>query len=337
MKLVIFGSKRLGCLLDDNRVVDLNYAYAILLKKKGVPRYRAKADAAVPPDLLSFIKEGDKGLEAAKEAVSLVQGGATKGPKGEKLVYDADQAEIKAPLPSLASRILMAGANFYDHSADFMSMRQGKRVTIEDVKKQVEDGTHIAWGFWKQPRNVIGPGEPLTYPDRSERLDYEVEVAAVFGRKGKDIPVEEAMDYIYGYTIVNDMSLRDQPQDNGIFRSKNFDTSVPMGPCLVTADEVGDPHKLKMRQTVNGEMRQDGTQESIIRDYPFWINFLTQDLTFYPGDMICAGTCSGTALDTTPRDVDGKTKPDNFLKPGDVIEAWVENIGFLKTPIVAKK
>jgi acylpyruvate hydrolase len=338
MKLVVFGPKRLGCLLDDNRVVDLNYAYAALLKKKGVPRYSAKADAAVPSDLLAFIKEGDKGLEAAKKAIAYVSNGEKKGPKGEELIFNSDDVKIHAPLPSLGSRIAMIGTNFYDHTADFRTMISGKTVTKEDVRKEFEAGEHVPWGFWKFPRNVVGPDEPLIYPARSERLDYEVEVAAILGKKGKDIPEDEAMDYVYGYTIVNDMSLRDQTQSaRGLQLSKNFDGSVPMGPCITTADEVGDPHKLKLKQWVNGELRQDGSQEDIIRKYSWWISFLTKDMTLYPGDMICAGTCSGTALDTSPRDADGKTKPDNFLKPGDVIKAWVENIGFLKTPIVAKR
>ena len=119
--------------------------------------------------------------------------------------------------------------------------------------------------------------------------------------------------------------------------AKNFDTSIPMGPYLVTADEIGDPHKLKMKLKINGEIRQNGSQEDMIRGYPFWINFLTRDMTFYPGDMICGGTCSGTALDTTPRDKNGRTKPDYFLKPGDIIEGWVENIGTLRNPVVAKE
>jgi len=163
-----------------------------------------------------------------------------------------------------------------------------------------------------------------------------VEVAAIFGQTGKDISEEEAMDYIYGYTIVNDMSCRDQPGDRGLFLAKNFDTSVPMGPCIVTADEVGDPHKLGMRLEINGVLKQDSTQEDMIRDYPWWISFLSRDMTFYPGDMICGGTCAGTALDTSPRDEEGRTKPDNFLKPGDLIEAWVERIGTLRNPVVAK-
>ncbi|MCW3978524.1 MAG: fumarylacetoacetate hydrolase family protein [Candidatus Bathyarchaeota archaeon] len=337
MKLVVFGPRRLGALLEDGSVVDLNLARAAFLAKKGVARPYAHASTEVPSNLLSFIEEGEAGLKAAEEAISFVGKGKKEGPKGEKLLFKPGEVKIHAPLPSLASRIAMAGANFYDHSAGAYSMMSGKTITEEELRREVEEGKRPPWGFWKHPRNVVGPDEPIVYPARSERLDYEVEVAAVFGKKAKDVPEEEAMDYVYGYTIVNDLSLRDQPRDNGLFLAKNFDTSTPMGPCIVTADEVGDPHRLRLRLKIDGEVRQDATQEGMIRGYPFWISFLTRDMTFYPGDMICGGTCAGTAMDTTPRGPDRKTDPVRFLKPGQVVEACVEKIGTIRNRVTAKE
>ncbi len=336
MKLVVYGCKRLGALLEDGSIVDLNLARAAYLHKMGVARPYAHACTEVPTNLLAFIEEGEAGLKAAKEAISLVEGGVAEGPKGEKLLYKTSEVKIYAPLPSLASRLAMAGANFYDHSVGAASMR-GRKITEEDLRKEVEEGKRLPWGFWKQARNVMNPGDPIVYPARTERLDYELEVAAVFGKKGKDIPEEHALDYIYGYTIVLDMSCRDQPRDNGLYLAKNFDTSVPMGPCLVTADEIGDPHKLRLVLKVDGKLRQDATQEGMIRGYPFWISFLSRDLTFYPGDMICGGTCAGTAMDSTPRGPDGKTDPARFLKPGQVIDACVDKIGSIRHAVVAKK
>jgi len=336
MKLVVFGNNRLGALLEDDSVVDLNLARSALLSKRGVKRPHVHASVEVPANLLAFIEKGAEGLKSAEEALSLVHDGVTEGPKGERLIFKAGEVKIRAPLPSLASRLAMAGANFYDHAADVDSMMRGEKVTKEDIKRQVEEGKSPPWGFWKHPRNVVGPDEPITYPVRTERLDYEVEVAAIFGKKGKDIPEEEAMSCIYGYTIVNDVSCRDQPGDRGLFLAKNFDTSAPMGPCIVTADEVGDPHRLRLKLKIDGRIRQNGSQRDMIRDYPFWISFLTRDMTFYPGDMICGGTCSGTALDSTPRAPDGKTDPTLFLKPGQMIEAWVERIGTLRNPVVVK-
>jgi acylpyruvate hydrolase len=338
MKLVVFNSqKRLGALESDESVIDLNHAYASLLSSKGEPRPYVKADARVPSNLQAFIEEGDVGLKAAKEAVDYAKKNNV-GFNGEKLVFKAGEVKLHAPLPSPASRIAMAGANFYDHSADVAKM-QGRGTTIEDIKKQVKEGTYNAWGFWKQARNVVGPDASVPYPARTQRLDYEVEIGAVIGKKGKDVKEAEGEAYIYGYTIVNDLSIRDGGRTggpDGFFFAKNFDGCAPMGPCIVTKDEVKDVYKLKLKQTVNSKIRQDGNMESMIRHYPWWIAWISRDMHIYPGDIMCGGTCSGTALDTSPV-VEGKTKPDNFLKVDDILEAEVPGIGKLRTQIVAKK
>jgi acylpyruvate hydrolase len=337
MKLVVFGpKKRLGAWLDDGSVVDLNHAYASLLKSKGEPRACAKADAEVPSCLLSFIEEGDAGLKAAAKAVAYAKKAKTTE-CCEKLIYPAGEVKIHAPLPSAANRIAMAGANFYDHSADVSKMF-GNPTSVEEIKKQVKEGKYNAWGFWKQTRNVVDPDGCTPYPVRTQRMDYEVEVGAVLGKGGKDIKEEDGEGYIYGFTIVNDLSIRDGGRmggPDGFFFAKNFDGCAPMGPCIVTKDEISDVYKLKLKQTVNGKVRQNGSMESMIRKYPWWIAWLSRDMSLYAGDIICGGTCSGTALDTSPV-VEGKTKPDNFLKVGDVLEAEVPGIGKLRTTIVAK-
>jgi len=337
MKLVVYGqNKRLGAWLEDGSVIDLNHAYAALLESEGESRARAKADAEVPSCLLSFIEEGEAGLKAAMKAVSYANK-IKVTVNGNQLVYKDRDVKIHAPLPSNATRIAMAGANFYDHSADVNKMF-GRPSSIEDIKKQVREGTYNAWGFWKQARNVVDPDGLTPYPARTQRLDYEVEIGAIIGRKGKDIKEEDGEDYIYGFTIVNDLSIRDGGRTggpDGFFFAKNFDCCAPMGPCIVTKDEIGDVYKLKLKQTVNGKLRQNGSMESMIRRYPWWISWISRDMYLYPGDIVCGGTCAGTALDTSPV-VDGKTKPDNFLKAGDVIEAEVPGIGKLRTTIVAK-
>ena len=342
MKLVVFNNMRLGAIVDDD-VIDINYAYATLLDSNGEERPYEYADAKIPTNLYEFILEDDSGLKAAKDAVECVRGGATSGPQGEKLSYKMNEVELKAPLPSLASRLIMAGANFYDHTAGMM----GDSVTIEELKKQVAEGGRAPWGFYKHARTVIGPGDAVIYPSKTDRLDYEVEIGAVIGKKGKDIPPEEAMSHVYGYTMVIDMSCRSTvggpPRSGGrgpgneLVSGKRFDTCAPVGPCLVTADEMGDPHKLKLGLNVNGDVRQNGDTSNMIRGFPFWINHVTRDLTLYPGDIVCGGTCAGTAADLTPRGPDRKQAPDLFLKPGDVIEPWVDKIGSMKIHIVAKK
>jgi acylpyruvate hydrolase len=338
MKLVMFNTDRLGALQEDESVVELNFAYAAYKMNEGITRPYIKANADVPSDLMAFIKEGKEGLECASKAVEYVKEGNFEGPMGEKLLYAPDEVILRAPLPEGGIKIAMAGANFYDHSVDAYRMLRGETTTIDELKEQVLRGEYRAWGFWKQPTCVIGPNGETPYPDRTERLDYEVELAAVIGRECKDVHEEDGMDYIYGYTILNDLSIRDGGSGggpDGLFYAKNFEGSAPMGPCIVTADEIEDVYRLQMKQWVNRELRQDGSMESIIRGYAWWLSYLSRDMPFYPGDMICGGTCSGTAMDQTPR-VEGATDPKLFLNPGDELEAWIEGVGTLKSKIVSK-
>jgi len=340
MKLIKFNADRVGALQEDDSVIDLNYAYAAYAKGKGVARPQALADAKVPSNLHAFILEGKTGLVEAEKALDYTRKGTVSGPKGEKIKYKHEEVMIHAPLPSKGNKIAMAGANFYDHSLDAAkSLRGDTTTTIEDLKEQVAKGEYRAWGFWKQASCVIDPDSETPYPSRTQRLDYEVEVAAIIGEDCKDVKEEDAAELIYGYTILNDLSIRDggggQGPD-GFFYAKNFEGSAPMGPCIVTADEVDDVYKLRMKQWVNGELRQDGSMESMIRGFDWWLAYLSRDMPFHPGDVICGGTCSGTAMDQTPR-VNGKTDSKLFLKPGDELEAWIEGIGSLKTKIVPKQ
>lgn len=286
MKLVVFNSNRLGAILREGEIMDLNLAYAAYLSGKSVNRPYAHAHAALPPELQAFLEEGISAVNSAREAIDYVEKSVEKGiagPKGEKIVFKPDEVRIRAPLPSLAARIACAGSNFYDHAAGGASMR-GVKVTIDDIKRDVEAGKHEPWGFWKFARNVTGPDEPVIYPARSQRLDYEAEVAVIFGKAGKDISEEKAMDHIFGYTILNDFSLRDRQEgQQGSFRfAKNFDTSVGLGPCIVLKEDIPDPYSLKLELKVNGQLRQNGSMKDMIRQFPFWISYLTKDLTFYP-------------------------------------------------------
>jgi 2-keto-4-pentenoate hydratase/2-oxohepta-3-ene-1,7-dioic acid hydratase in catechol pathway len=339
LKLVKYNEGRLGALLNNENIVDLNFAYADYLKTNGEVNVETKADAKVPSCLLAFIKEGDAGISEAKKALNHVQKGNNSGLDGKKLVYTKEEYKLRAPLPSQGTKIAMAGANFYDHSRDAYKMLRGDTTTIEELKAQVERGEYRTWGFWKQSSLVIDPYGETPYPDKTQRLDYEVELAAIIGKYAKDTKEKNGMNYIYGYTILNDLSIRDLSTGggpDGFFLAKNFDGSAPMGPCIVTKDEIPDPYKLGMKQWVNDELRQNGNMSSIIRGYEWWLEWLSKDVPFYPGDIICGGTCSGTAMDQTPR-IDGKTDPKLFLKPGDKLTAWIEGIGTLRSKIVPKQ
>ena len=335
MKLVVFNTGRVGALLPDESIIDLNYGYAAMMHSKNETRPYKKADLYVPSTMLEFIDEGKNALDHAKQVIKWVQEGNKTGPRGEKLHYQKDEAKLRTPLPSLKSRIMMAGSNFWDHARDGLNVRSEKQYTIPEVKEMVKKGEKKPWGFWKQAYNVIGTDEPITYPARTKRLDYECELAAIIARNCKDVPEKDALSYVYGWTIINDMSCRDHPSDVGLWVEKNFDGSAPIGPCIVTADEIPDPYNLRIKQTVNGETRQNGSTSDMIWDYSYWISWLSRDFTLRPGDMISGGTCSGTAMDQTPRQT-GTTDPRLFLKPGDKIEASIEKIGTLRNHIVAK-
>lgn len=349
MKLVVYGPfKRLGGLLKDGGIVDLNVAYAEYLKGKGQARAQAHADAALPANLQAFLEEGDTALKAARNALTYAQ-------KTKELVMRPEGIKIWAPLPSMGSKIMCAGGNFADHVAGTEAAREGRKATQADIDKILEEkgGKREMWGFWKIAQNVIGPGEDMIRPSRTDYLDYEGEIAAIIGKSGKNIPnTDAAHDYIVGYTVCNDWSLRggDSPWPAGTLTlpppgtqernrwmfMKNFDTSFSLGPCIVTKDEI-DPYDLNLEVTVNGQLRQQSHTKMMIRKFPAWIAVLSRDWTMQPGDIIAGGTCGGTAMDSSPKDASGKISLALFLKAGDVVDCKIEGIGSLKNKVIAEK
>lgn len=339
MKLVVFGPfKRLGGLLKDGKIVDLNLVYVEYLKDMGQTRPKARADVELPANLQEFIEEGDSALEAAKNALAYAQ-----KKKGDLLI-NPEGVKIWAPLSSPHVKIACAGANFADHGAGVIASQQGRKVTqadIDQIMKEAKEGKHGQWGFWKLPQCVIGPDEPMIYPSRTKHLDYEVELVAIIGKKGKNIPnTEKAIDYVFAYTGLNDWSIRNDPlASHGPFDwvlQKNFDTSASLGPCIVTKDEIPDPHNLMLELWLNGELRQSGSTNLMIHKFPAWISLISQNFTLNPGDMFASGTCSGTAMDTTPRPKEGPVPTDRFVKVDDVIEFKVEHIGSMKNKVIAE-
>ena len=337
MKLVVFGPfKRLGGLLKDGSIVDLNLAYGSYLKDEGKPRPKAQVDSELPANLQDFIEAGAIALKAAAKTLAYAE------KKRGDLTIKSDGVKIWAPLPNPGTMISNAGANFADHSAGSSAAREGKKATPEDVKnviQAVKDGKHPMWGFWKLPRFVIGPDEPMIYPSRTTHLDYEGEVAVIISKKGKNITADKAMDYVIGYTCYNDWSVRDDvrtPLERWAF-GKNFDTSCSLGPCIVTKDEIPDPYNLNIQLRVNGELRQNGSTSMMLRKFPEWIAHVSRNLTINPGDIFASGTCAGTAMDTSPRDVQGKVSTDRFLKVGDIVELKVEGIGSIKNKVTVER
>jgi 2-keto-4-pentenoate hydratase/2-oxohepta-3-ene-1,7-dioic acid hydratase in catechol pathway len=195
-------------------------------------------------------------------------------------------------------------------------------------------------GFWKHPSFVADPDDDITYPAKTKYLDFEGEVTIVIGKQTKDAKQSDLLDTIWGYTLQNDWSARDA-RDNVVGTlafslMKNWDGSSTIGPCIVVG-EINDPQDVPFQTRVNGELRQDGNTRGMTFSFAEYLEYITQDITFNPGDMIAAGTCKGTAMDSTPRVEGGGFSSDKlFLRPGDLVEVASPAIGVLRNRIVAK-
>lgn len=222
-----------------------------------------------------------------------------------------DQVRLAPPVPD-PPKILCIGLNYRDHAIE-----GGKAIPEEPVL------------FGKFTNALIADGEPIRLPRVSQKVDYEAELVVVIGKRGRDIPVDSAMEYVAGYTIGHDVSARDW-QFRGAERQwiigKTFDTFAPTGPHLVTADELGDPHGLQVKLRLNGREMQNSNTREFIFPVPKLIEYLSQVMTLEPGDLIFTGTPPGVGV---------ARKPPVFLQPGDNVEVEIEGIGVLRNPVVA--
>lgn len=197
----------------------------------------------------------------------------------------------------------------------------GKNYT-EHAKEGGFDAPTSPLLFSKTPNTLNGPFDPVLMPTSSGRIDWEVELAVVIAKEGKHIAAEQAPGYIAGYSVFNDVSGRQaQFADSQWFRGKSFDTFAPMGPALVTADEIENVQNLKLTAKVNGQLMQSGTTRDMIFDINFLIADISTDITLMPGDIIATGTPSGVGIFRDPPIV---------LKPGDEVECWVEKVGTIR-------
>jgi 2-keto-4-pentenoate hydratase/2-oxohepta-3-ene-1,7-dioic acid hydratase in catechol pathway len=343
MRLVVHGpNRRLGA-VEGDRVVDLNAACAAYLASQGERLAYEMAAATVPDELGAFIEAGDRGVEGAAKAVEFVSQGNDTGPRGERLVEALSSVKLHAPYARRA-RIMMAGGNYAIHSLgmSYRSAEGGAPPTLEHVYNEARK--RGIWGFYCFPENAVGPDEDIIYPSRTDRLDYEGEVAVIIGKRGKDIRAEDADPYLWGCFLQNDVSARTSTigQDNPLSsfsRGKNFDTSVCAGPYVVIG-EFPDPQDISWETRVNGEVRQRGNTKDMTFSFAEYLEYMSSDMTLLPGDVISAGTTSGTAQDSSEIETlpDGRQvrKPDLFLKPGDVVELSNERMGTLRNRVVAK-
>ena len=317
MKLVTFihqDRKRIGAVDDYGRIIDLNRAYAAYLKEvEGNSGSEASAAIVLGGDMVEFLRRGEKSLDAARRALAHA---ATKADSPGGIALELRQVRLLAPVPCPGA-LISAGKNFSDHVAE-MSSRKGPDYPV---------------AFLKLPGTVIGPEDDVPYPPEVKNLDYEVELAVIIGKPCADVLAEEALRYVAGYAAFNDISARDVirgENKTGIhLMGKSFPGFAPMGPHLVTADEIPDPQNLKLRLKVNGETRQDSNLSYMIFRIREMIAYWSQ-MGLNPGDVLTTGT---------PRGVAAGRKPDQtpwWLKPGDLVEAEVEKIGCLRNRIVSE-
>jgi len=327
VKIVVFGPDRRTGALRDGAVVDLSHAYAkYLYEREGASRAAELAAALVPSDLAALIENGPAAVERAQAALDyLFERAADRNDlRGAPLVLPAQEQQIHAPRPH-GTRMACAGSNFTTHR-ERMTRRSGREARAPFI-----------WGFWKIAHDAVPSGGEVIYPARCDRLDYEGEVAVILGRRGKDLRPADLQSFVWGVTLFCDWSIRSPREPLGPMNfaaPKNFDTSYSLGPCIAVGEV--DPENIDVETLVNGERRQAHNTRDMTFSFAQYLEYLSRDLTLYPGDLICSGTGEGTAADASPVLADGSQPPDLFLKPGDRVEVKSPAIGSLRARIVAK-
>ena len=266
------------------------------------------ATTRLPKDMTNFIALGRNGLKRARAAVK----------SGEGRVPFAS-VRLHAPIPRPARNVLCVGKNYYDHAKEFHNSGFDASAGKDAIPE-------LPIMFSKWPNSVIAQGEPIpSYLDYTNSTDYEGELTVVIGPGGRGITKKHAFDHVYGYTIINDVTARTlQNQHKQWFLGKSLDGYCPMGPCIVTADEVRDVTRLQLVTKVNGEVRQDAPVSQLIFDIPTLIETLSRVMTLEPGDLIATGTCAGVGIGFNP---------PKFLRKGDSVAITIEPIGTLENPV----
>lgn len=323
MKFVVLGqNRRLGAILGE-KVLDLTAAaewYTKAVKPIDLESF--------PKTLQALLEGGDSKLALVRQVFGEISRRSKEGSTAEfqGCVYDYGKVRICPPLASPGSKVICAGANFPSHSS------RVRKISIEEAIRMTKEKP---FGFMKVGRLLVGDGWSVEKPARSRELDYEMELAIVIGKKGRDIPRSKAMEYVFGYTGLIDYSLRDQGEGGTSYSlpfGKNFDGCGALGPVITTAFHIKDPHNVSLVLKVNGEVRQNGRTDEMIQRFDELVEWYSRDITLYPGDIISGGTCAGTALEKKNTEQNSSW----FLKPGDLVEGTVEGVGTIRNRIVNK-
>jgi 2-keto-4-pentenoate hydratase/2-oxohepta-3-ene-1,7-dioic acid hydratase in catechol pathway len=293
MQLVTFkdaAGERIGALLRaSNEIVDL-----------------AAAAPGLPRDMAGFIAAGPAALATAQAALAT----------GKRIALAS--VKLLAPMPRPVKNVFCVGKNYHEHAREF----HGSGFDAS-AKEAIPELPII---FTKAPTSIVAQGETIMASlDYTNSTDYEGELTVVIGKGGRGIAKADAYKHVFGYTIINDVTARTlQHSHRQWFLGKSLDTFCPMGPAIVTADEVGDVTKLRLLTKVNGETRQDALVSDLIFDIPTLIETMSKAMTLEPGDLIATGTCAGVGIGF---------KPPKYLKPGDRVAVTIEPIGTLENPV----
>ena len=314
MKLVMFqktGDPRLGC-LEAEGVVDLNLACEAMLLSRESLRAREKAALLVPADSIRFLEGGEESFQAARDALQWVksQPGDALNIRNYPVIYQTDAVRLLAPILK-PSKIICAAHNYRDF--------------LQELGMQPHQEPRL---FAKFANAVAAYDQPIPRPAMTLALGYEAELAFVIGKRCKHVSEADAYDYIAGYMAFNDVSASDLTKRDGQnLRGKSFDAFAPMGPYLLTKDELPDPHNLSVQLRVNGRVLQESNTNQLVHNVPQTLSFCSQVFTLEPGDVVATGTPGGLAKDR---------KPPTYMNPGDVMETEIEKLGVLKNPITSE-
>lgn len=287
-------------------VVNESNSKVLPLRKAELKR---SSETSFPHTMQECIEMGEAFIEKAESVEEWVRLNQLEG----ELYLSLEQLTLLAPIPRPTKNIFCVGKNYAEHAIEMGSK--------DDIPEHI-------MVFTKAPTTVIGADDTvLNHHEVTSELDYEGELAVIIGKKGKAIEREEALDYVFGYTIINDITARDlQARHKQFFIGKSLDTTCPMGPWIVHKSEIENPNQLQIQTLVNGEVRQHSNTENFIFPIEEIISVLSKGMTLEPGDIIATGTPAGV----------GKGfKPPRFLYPGDEIEITIEKIGTLRNQVEA--
>lgn len=288
--------------VDRDRVFDLQSTYQTMLVEQGESDLAYTVETLCPAEPGAFFQLGKVAFDRAKEAVAFSADG-----KATVLNYPRNKVKLGAPVLK-PGKIICVGTNYRDHVAEMKTELPSYPVL-----------------FAKFSNAIIGPEDAIEKPAVTNELDYEVELAVVIGKEAKTVTEEEALDFVAGYTIANDISARDlQKRTPQWLQGKTLDRSTPIGPWLVTTDELANPAKLTISSKVNGSLRQASNTEELIFSIPYLISFISELMTLSPGDIILTGTPDGVGF---------AQSPPSFLQKGDHVSLEIEGIGRLENHV----